>query len=105
MLQLLLTALPPSMTSVTPGPPRVPRRAMLLFTTATAATATPASALNLELVVADIDAKATERTAGDFSAALEVRPISGPQGIVKAFVEVCAHLAQLANARTPTPSA
>ena len=47
-----------------------------------------AQAINLELMVADIDAKVSERTAGDFSAALEVRPISGPQGIVKAAVEV-----------------
>jgi len=74
-----------------PRPTLLATRRVVLTTAAAASWSSQpmqAQAINLELMVADIDAKVSERTAGDFSAALEVRPISGPQGIVKAAVEL-----------------
>ena len=50
------------------------------------AASSPAHAFNIDTYVKQLDKEATKRTAADFSQVVEMRPISGPQGIKTALV-------------------
>ena len=65
--------------------PNLSRRGVL-SAGAAAAISSPAYAFNLQQYVKQLDAETTKRIAADFSTVVEMRPISGPQGIKTALV-------------------
>ena len=66
------------------------RRALLVTTSSAALLAPPraANAFNINTFVTSLDKEALTRTPADFSQVVEIRPISGPQGVTNALVIV-----------------